>query len=137
MSDDLIARLGKLSGPDRECDAQIALATNEVPSEGHRPCAAVDVGTFGVGSYGYWKAPAYTASIDAAMTLVPEGHIADTQERRMNSALFERAEESWAQIESIDGGGTLSDATAQTVAIALCIAALKARSRSSRDGGGE
>lgn len=69
----LADRIEKLTGPDREVDAEIALALGIVPEGAFRPCAAIDAGTFATGAYGFWSCEPYTKSIDAALTLVPEG----------------------------------------------------------------
>lgn len=70
---ELIERIEGAEGPSRELDAEIALAIGVVPAGAFRPCAALDVATFATGAYGFWTAEAYTASLDAAMTLVLEG----------------------------------------------------------------
>lgn len=54
MLDELIARIERLQGPDRAVDYTIADMTGDHFRNGG-------------------KAPEYTASLDAAMTLVPEG----------------------------------------------------------------
>ena len=66
-------RVAALTGPNREVDALIAIALGLVPDGAFRPCAAEDIGTFATGSYGFWSCAPYTASMDAAMSLVPEG----------------------------------------------------------------
>jgi hypothetical protein len=118
---DLIARLMDATGPDRELDALIAVAAGETPTEAFRPCAAIDAGTFGVGSYGLWVAPAYTSSIDAALVLVPEdwGWRVDST----NSAALAKIERGY----QLEYGVADFSADGPTPAIALCIAALKAR----------
>jgi hypothetical protein len=58
--DDLIARLEAATGPDRELDAVIALAVG------------LDIGRSRAHSQDS-RVPAYTASIGAALTLVPNG----------------------------------------------------------------
>jgi hypothetical protein len=65
--DELADRVERLTGPDREVDAAIMrLFTNSVESYD---------GDFWYGPHGTIgePVPAYTASIDAALTLVPEG----------------------------------------------------------------
>ena len=96
---DLIARLEKATGPDRRLDFSIAQAVeNAGPME--------------------WRAngfPYYTSSLDAALTLVPDCT-------------------PWAAGEDEDGTGCADIPRhrvlvhAATPALALCIAALKARS---------
>lgn len=59
---DLAERVERATGPDRELDADIALATGWKHRSGadwHRVLE--------------WERPAWTASLDAAMQLVPEG----------------------------------------------------------------
>lgn len=102
---DLIARLEKATGPSLELDMAIALMLHPK------------------GSWSDW--PRFTLSIDAALTLVPQ------QEFLVWSL--------WCAIGSyscnihISGGGWSDDRTlgtsagAKTPAIALCIAALRAR----------
>ena len=60
MSNDLIARLEAATGPDRELDAAIALTVG------------LDIGRGRAHSQDS-RVSAYTASIDAALTLVPKG----------------------------------------------------------------
>lgn len=101
---DLIARLEKATGEDRELDCLI---------EGIHPTASGDT-------------PHYSASIDAALTLVPKGFAwtlasqGTTDFRFFASVAFPD--------EDCDGTPTL----AATPAIALCIAALRARAAAPR-----
>lgn len=118
---ELIARLGKATGPDLKLDAAIKVAANT------RPDWAVKVkeplvqdGIFvKVGKSGpSLVVEPYTASIDAALTLVPEGMDYDLSfvDGVHSACLGER--------------GTFDadiDVRGATPAIALCIAALKAR----------
>lgn len=111
----LIEKVGKLTGPGREVDAEIALAT------GWRQEPHVD---------GNWRSPQglfvglpfFTKFIDAALTLVPEGfkwkvgysrfvdHVAELRDYRDKPLL-----------------GTFIGESDHNRAIALCIASLKAR----------
>jgi len=97
----LIERLEAATGPDRELDAAIWRAT--VPEAKHWPDNA---------------AMPFTASIDAALTLVPEGWSYTVAWLHRNSracvAMFH------AKLEE-------QRAEAPTPALAICIAALKAR----------
>lgn len=72
---DLISRVEKASGPDREIDGEIAAALNVYPDGWRRGVkeAAADAIWFDDRIGCNWHAPAYTASIDAALTLLPEG----------------------------------------------------------------
>jgi hypothetical protein len=110
--DELIERLEKATGPDRELDAAIALAIG-IP-------ATKSYGDEALGNF--YRAPAYfkhyTASIDAAFTLVPEGCTAVFH-------LFNHRDGFW----ECDLGNTGADFCGQaaTPALAICIAALRAR----------
>jgi hypothetical protein len=107
---ELAERCEAATGPDRELDAEIASTlgwANVGPGNRGGRCGRSPEGT--------WKTvPRYTASLDAAMTLVPEGW-------------------DW-ELEFIGGTsvanmllarGTFNGA-AQTPALALCAAALRA-----------
>jgi len=112
----LSARVEALEGPDREADAEIARACGAEygPKSGWCDNESGD----------YWTvencALHYTASLDVAMSLVPEGYgyevrSMDGLERHIAGCFFDDTGEPdfWAQ--------------AATPAIALCAAALKAR----------
>ena len=109
---DLIARLEKATGPDRELDVGIAAAI--------------------FGSYqffgderrfwinGSWEsAPNSTGSMDAAISLVPRPMC-------WNGGEVNEDDQPWACITDSEGADYA--ATAATPILALCIAALKARS---------
>jgi hypothetical protein len=90
------------------------IARLEAAAEGSRELdAAIAVAVFGGGSHDPGTAPHFTTSLDAALTLVPEGR-------------------GWL-MRSVGGRGfaAISNAgeasQAKTPALALCIAALKAR----------
>ena len=68
MHNDLAARVEAASGPDRELDAEVALAIGWTDISG-----AGFVGIWERPYGGMIKLPAFTASLDAAMMLVPEG----------------------------------------------------------------
>ena len=111
---DLIARLEAATGADRELDVGIYRA--EFPF----PC--VELSQECQDEIDEFKAPHYTSSIDAAMTLLPAG-------------MFWRVEisggGSWARVWR-QGEGTSSNpkrvVAGATGPIALCIASLKANS---------
>ena len=117
----LLADLAAASGPDRELDARVALCAGW-KKPGHHGGYSEIVGVR-PGGRGFAAVPRYTASIDAALTLVPEGwgwkadcglgfgHSFTVGHVGVNK-LFDRPE-GWGK--------------AATPAIALCIAALKAR----------
>lgn len=62
---DLIARIESADGPDRELDCRIWCAIDVI-------CRDFDLFSKVVPYFDQWQAPRYTASIDAALTLVPE-----------------------------------------------------------------
>jgi len=127
---DIIARLEKATGPDRDVDAHIALATGwlvlgtnigpEWCDPNNRPAGL----------------PAYTASLDAALRLVPEGWGGSVdvypESYRRPDADGKRLKWGGAASISPDFGdiARLITACAKTPALALCIAALKAREAS-------
>lgn len=99
---EIIERLEKATGPDRNLDAMIHWLMKD-----------------GVGVGATQDAPAYTGSLDAAMTLVPEGCEVDLQTRRRYAAIAD-----WRGRDYGLPLGTSIDAA--TPILALCIAALKA-----------
>jgi hypothetical protein len=114
---ELADRCEKATGPDRELDAQIWLASEPrtegaVPDENCAGWVRRDGWAFGCA-----KAPDYTASLDAAMTLVPEGY--DWVIGRTNGGLTIHAE--------VGGRGDEYMRFGSTPALALCAAALRAR----------
>ena len=107
--DELIAALEKAEGPSRELDATIAYHAGEA--------------RLGLPVPETWLAKHYTSSIDAALTLVPEGW-------RVNS--ISNVENGWHAVLvrgqwNVAGYATAGSVVSVTPAIALCIAALKAR----------
>lgn len=113
---ELAERCEKAEGPDRELDAGIALAI------GWRDCIPCAFNGVKHRMGGILNAPAYTASLDAAMTLVPEGYHwqagvgIETEYGHRDKAY------AWCSQEDC---GELS--VAATPALALCAAALRAR----------
>jgi hypothetical protein len=111
----LADRCKTATGPDRDLDCAIAAAVGwreiELP-HGSRYCISPDGRECSHGLIAY--APRFTASLDAAMTLVPEGWwwVADGHAR---ASLFR--EDAADQIIS----------KAATPSLALCSAALRAR----------
>lgn len=75
----LAERVENAAGPDRELDAQVALAAGVVPEGAFRPCASPDPGMFSMGGYTHWVAPNYTISIDTAASLMPPGWWAEVR----------------------------------------------------------
>lgn len=131
----LIERIEGASGGSRELDDEIAFA---VSAMGERvPCGH----TFNriTGHKSGIAARHYTTSIDAAMTLVPEGWRVSKLEQhwrtgRWIAQLSERPTE--GQLKAFDDGKTIGWNTADTSpdaatpALALVVAALRSRSSS-------
>lgn len=118
----LIARVEAAEGPDRELDAAVAVAAKQVPYD-FEPAGNGLASWRAMYDNRWWDAPAYTASIDAAMTLVPEGVEVATgsgSERSFAQILYpHRKSGKWPQRRSVY-------TTAATPALALTAAALRA-----------
>ena len=114
---DIIKRLENVTGPDRELDEAIHILITGKPTK--YSCEHC-------GTTGMWFPQSYTVSIDAALTLVPQGMVAGvTTEGR---AIVTMPHNYW---ENDFAGGFCE--TGATPAIALCIAALKAHLLSKPD----
>lgn len=107
MTADLIAKLESAEGPSRELDAEIGKILHPNPDDIGDLCSR----------YGDWPGP-FTSSLDAALTLVPEGYWWTAGDCR-------REKHARVAPEAVDDDG--HEAFSATVAIALCIAALRAR----------
>jgi hypothetical protein len=125
MTSELIDRLEKAEGPKRDLDEAIFIYLGKAPEVGG------DYGWKRTGA-GYWSqpidsegrqhktiiAPNYTSSVDAALTLVPEG-------RDITMQIYNEADglsaDAWV-------AGTARQHH-KSLVIALCIAALKARAQ--------
>jgi hypothetical protein len=108
---ELAERCERAEGPDRELDARIAelaIANLQVLPAGTGAWLVLEDGRQRDAS----AVPAYTASLDVAMTLVPEGNLP----RR----LYIRDEATAVFLGDLE-------ALAATPALALCAAALRAR----------
>jgi hypothetical protein len=129
---DLIARLEAATGPDRELDAMILALDNgwtvlEIGSDLHtafirfaRPDGSEFMARCHDGAYTHLK---YTKSVDIAASLVPHGMWWNAQTFHDDTGnLFGSA-----ACGERDEDGALCDGA--TPAIALCIAALKARAQ--------
>lgn len=128
--DDLIERLERASGPDRELDGLIACAVFEtvyrpddliyvVPIRKDDECAAGTYWNVSRSGRSLQTAPAYTASIDNALMIVPEGH---------DWALHcDNGEAIAGCMQASEDGCDISDCRAATPALAIVIAALRAR----------
>ena len=106
--EELIAALEKAEGPNRELDAKIA-ACLLLP-----PATILGNGYWGTKP---WMADVFTASIDAASMLVPPYVVYRVGNGELSSGQLYPG---WASVDCITAQGA-------TPAIALCIAALKAR----------
>ena len=128
---DLIAKLEAAETGSREFDAEIA------EHLGHE--ITWSLGGYTTDANGgptiHWKAPhhyagmkepcpSYTTSIDAALTLVPEGWTPTIMKWSPGPWGI------WVAMSRKTGHSALSEAAANTEALALCIAALKARDES-------
>lgn len=132
--DELIHALEAATGPSRELDAEIAALTRVLPGfPRHEYVAPATMEAREDGSVDCYvaapgrvpqrvervRAPIFTASIDAALSLVPEGRWAKTV----------RGEDGcgYAAISTDSSAIKFRCDRAATPAIALCIAALRAR----------
>lgn len=113
---DLIERIEAASGPDRELDAEIAREIGRIPP--HAGYAAMDDVAWDRG-LGY-SVPAYTTSIDAALTLVPEGWTIFHFGGPFNDSPSHATVAGGQPIAFCEGDGA-------TPALAICAAALKSR----------
>jgi hypothetical protein len=129
---DLIERLEKATGPDQELDLAVAMAC-QIDC---RKCCGRGVAVWAHDGNGIVGeeccgnpdvCPAnYTASLDAALTLVPEGWAAILYTGAGTAELYERPP---AKVRGIQ----FRASDRPSIAIALCIAALKARDAVERD----
>lgn len=123
MQDDLIERLEKATGPDRGLDADIASYVGWTPSPGYRRCSdnswrrVIPGHTESDAINSVTWSPEFTCSIDAALTLVPEGFACEVRRYSSGNGL--------AKVWHKDGQRFAENGTTPT--IALCITALKAR----------
>ena len=111
----IIDKLERADGPCREMDKEIAVSSGEYVTSRHHPGMLAHKDS--PNQFGYFF-PAYTASIDAAMTMVPEGW---TVTMGWTPEMV-----SWAHLESTH---EIWPGNASTPALALCIASLRARSQ--------
>ena len=123
--EELAAACERATGPDRELDTDILIALHPgswrkakgeafIPEKGWEP-----------GSYSQ-SARTYTASLDAAMTLVPEGatwSVTDPANRDGSKSVFGYPSRAHASV----AGSDREHHYAVTPALALCVAALRAR----------
>jgi hypothetical protein len=111
----LIERVEKASGPDRELDVAVDLAL--FPD--HRISGDHILDRMGFGK----PIPHYTASLDAVMALMPDGHgwLVGNGRTRPDEPL------GGAQICSLDGKELVAESEASTPVLALLSAILRAR----------
>lgn len=122
---DLIAKLEVATGPDRMLDEAIAIAA--FPDLAVMP--RTDIGGWVHPSYGRIAPPSYyTSSIDAALTLVPEGAVwhVMTDYGGLNRAKIGPPGNPRASVYVDADRPTFVQEDGATPALALCIAALKA-----------
>jgi hypothetical protein len=121
---DLIKRLEALEAPCRECDFAIHRAIHNLP-EDWPECTGNN----------HWMSFRYTASLDTAMTLVPQGDFDQDWSRstRYKSEGFKLWQVRIA-LETVEQDpqelGPVALGEHDTPAIALCIAALRAQEAS-------
>ena len=114
---DLITRLEAATGPDRELDAAICIDLGLSKDN-----VMVGVDGWCINSEtnpNPYKSPTFTASIDAALTLVPEGYYPIIDFAEVKCFIRDR--------NNFDHDPPAWCAKAPTPALAICIAALKAR----------
>jgi hypothetical protein len=130
----LADRCEQATGPDRELDCEIWADANDLKLEWQGNCLVAGIegviGWIDPGEHsrnfstnrsatGPAAIPAYTASLDAAMTLVPEGY---------NGRLGWCKGAGYAELFNVAAGeGKGETHAAATPALALCAAALRAR----------
>jgi hypothetical protein len=127
--EELIAALEKATGPDRALDGETYVAIG-LPAPTEILYKTLDGAGIGLRYGGVSK---YTASIDAALTLVPERWQIDSMGKWSHDALRDAGP--WFAILMPKGDLSTTERTKQhtrcdhapTPALALCIAALKAR----------
>lgn len=127
--DELIARLEQAKGPDRDLDAAIvafqhkAIVKPYPPTDDYGPSNRWQFwsrdGEHFLANEGKWPVPAYTGSIDIALTLVPEGWHWLIDGRPVDASFA----------ASCVKGPDIEEASGPTPAIAVCIAAIEARKR--------
>lgn len=152
--DELIKRLEAATGPDRELDACIFCALLHPDKKPERNLFYTNREEWGVfvtnqpaPGMTFYDAPIYTASLDAAMTLVPEGarvrEVGQWDDNGKPSGWFacvmkwERHIGGWRYVSYMHGildEDKIPD-LAPNGAIALCIAALRARMAGDRSEG--
>ena len=126
--DELIERLEKAAGSDRELDLDILNATlnGDAPDwkwhDRWRETVTQEIYEPGASGNPVCSLDAFTSSIDAAMALVPEGFDYGLTHRKATNPTMKANAQCWTKAPASTVWGD-----AVTPAIALCIAALRAR----------
>ena len=120
---DLVEKCEKLDGPCREMDKEIAVSSGEYVTSRHHPGMLAHKDS--PNQFGYFF-PAYTASIDAAMKLVPDREFICIDGPRRYLHIPTPVPNYWRACLGYTKSGQV---WAKTPALALCIAALRARSQ--------
>lgn len=118
MANELIERLEAATGPDRELDAAIAEAVGHTVKYDKADLRDTTPWYQPVPDYSWQPVPQFSASIDAALTLVPEG---------LNYELTTTGYKPGATVCGNILTGPHEGAYAATPALAICIAALRAK----------
>jgi hypothetical protein len=136
----LADRCEQATGPDRELDCEIWADANDLKLEWQGNCLVAGIegviGWIDPGEHsrnfstnrsatGPAAIPAYTASLDAAMTLVPEGW--EVALYWGMSGFKPEAQLERDELRLKNPGFEPISGTAETIALALCAAALRAR----------
>lgn len=123
---ELIGRLERCAGPDRELDKQIWIAVTPgatrkktIIKAAHGQWPDYELDETRDATYKFIVVPEFTSSLDAAISLVPRPMC-------WNGGEVNEDDQPWACITDSEGADYA--ATAATPILALCIAALKARS---------
>lgn len=134
---ELIARLKKATGPDRELDVAICEATGNYSRRSYSEWCGIQPKGSRPTITDFLNArlsTRYTASIDAALTLVPEGDHYETAEWKWRVTEFQEWNNDnknwWWQVRLSgwpNNQPKVVEGNHKQPAIALCIAALKAR----------
>lgn len=134
---ELAERVEQASGPDRELDAEVALAVTGNTAElseggnmiwcggGHSVLADLPAVPW---SSRWIQVAHYTASLDAALTLVPDGHSWAAGDCGENDG-------PWACVTAHEEPCADYPGAAGTVILSVLAAALRARAEEGRDGG--
>jgi hypothetical protein len=118
---ELAERIEKATGPDRELDETIACALHIAQNRNGFIYWMNEAGSTDV----LWHhAIKFTASLDAAMTLVPEGWLPIIDAASEDDAVLV---DLWARVTVAPHKPKRRHAKAATPALALCAAALRAR----------